>query len=520
MTEPVTIVVIYDKQDFSEPIEYVFDLLLSIYGVSYDIIPLGQFRPREHSPDKTLVISYGSEFLDSGAKKQIHIYASDFFGDDYLKPASLPQTTLKKYDDLPVIYSGHGDFEDWGRECENLIETNIDIIAAAFFMLSRYEEVVLDTKDWHNRFPATASLAYTEGFLDRPIVNEYIQLLWDWIKSLEPELTRKALLWPSDKDFAICLTHDVDNLIRYRLRSIVKVAFDIVKPHLLPKTKETTPSDEQRLSALRRLGVKDVLHLMCDWIKVILKLKKDPCDTFDYILDMEREYGFKSSFYFMTGGNSIFDNRYSINEPRVVKLIRQIEDREDEVGLHGSYNSYNNLEQMLLEKGRLDKVVSSEDYGCRQHYLRWKTPTTWRTQEKAGLLYDTTLSFTDHAGFRCGICLPFPPFDLEENRRLNIWELPLTVMEESLRGYSYQNLSPEETYQAIIRYIDTARRLGGVFVLLWHNSAFNSAGRGNKWKEVYEKVMKYISKQNAWVTSGREIINWWSNSYPPEPCSS
>ena len=31
--------------------------------------------------------------------------------------------------------------------------------------------------------------------------------------------------------------------------------------------------------------------------------------------------------------------------------------------------------------------------------------------------------------------------------------------------------------------------------------------------EIYEKVMKYISQQNAWVTSGREIISWWSHSH-------
>lgn len=511
MMEQANIIVIYDNQDFSEPIEYVFDLIFSTYGVSYKIIPFSQLREKEYNLDKTLAISYRREYLGCGAKKQIHIYASDFFGRDYLKPSSMPQTPLKKYDDLPVIYSGHGSLEGWVRECESLIETNIDIIAAAFFMLARYEEVVLDVKDRHDRFPATASLAYKEGFLDTPIVNKYLELLWDWIKSLEPGLTRKTL-WPKDKEFAICLTHDVDNLARYRLRVIARAAVDILKSRLMPKAKKATHHDEQQLSTARNIGVKDALNIICDWIKVILKLKKDPCDTFDYMLDLEREYGFKSSFYFMTGGNSRFDNRYSINEPRAVKLIRQIEDREDEVGLHGSYNSYNNLEQMLPEKGRLDKVVSSEDYGCRQHYLRWKTPTTWRTQEKAGLLYDTTLSFADHAGFRCGICLPFPPFDLEENRRLNTWELPLTVMEGSLRGYRYQNLSPEETYQAIIRYIDTVRRLGGVFVLLWHNLAFNPLGRGEGWKEVYEKVMKYMSHQNAWVTSGREIINWWSNS--------
>src|SRR4030065_531226 len=110
------------------------------------------------------------------------------------------------------------------------------------------------------------------------------------------------------------------------------------------------------------------------------------------------------------------------------------------------------MDKMILEKKKLDKIAASKDYGCRQHYLRWETPLTWRNQEKTGLLYDATLSFADHTGFRCGICMPFQPFDFVENRKLNIWELPLPVMEDSLRAYNYQNLTPEAAYEQIVKY--------------------------------------------------------------------
>ena len=476
--------------------------------MDYKIIPLDQFKPGKDSLPETLFVSYGRDRPDIQTKKQIHIYASDLFGKDYLKPASLPQTPLKKYNGLPVIYSGHGDFKEWVKKSAGLIETNVDIIASAFFMLSRYEEVVLAAHDVHNRFPATASIAYKEGFLDMPIVNEYIEFLRGWIESLAPKSTNRHT-WPGDKKFAICLTHDVDRLQMYRLSFMAGAALDKIKLLLMPKTKRINPKVEGRLSSLNRVGVKDALNIMCDWTKVMLKLKKDPFDTFDYMLNLEREHGFNSSFYFMAGGNSRFDKRYSISDPLVIKLIRQIEANDNETGLHGSYNSYNNPEQLSMEKSRLDKVASNRDYGCRQHYLRWKTPDSWRTQEKAGLLYDATLSFADHAGFRCGICMPFQPFDLVENRKLDIWELPLTVMEGSLRGYSYQNLTPETAYEQIVKYIDTVKRFNGVLVLLWHNSSINSPGKDNDWKEVYERVMKYMKEQYAWVTSGRQIIDWW-----------
>ena len=53
-------------------------------------------------------------------------------------------------------------------------------------MLSRYEEAVLLDRDDHDRFPATASIAYKTGFLDRPIIDEYVEILWVAMKRVWP----------------------------------------------------------------------------------------------------------------------------------------------------------------------------------------------------------------------------------------------------------------------------------------------------------------------------------------------
>ena len=488
--EDPDIICVYDKENFSAPIEYTFDLLLSTCDVRYTVVPLRQLMQQGDYPADALLISYGRERIDPGAKRQIHIYASDFFSGDYLKPASLPRTPLQRHDGLPVIYAGRGAAQ-WIRQSEGLVETNIDILASCFFMVSRYEEVVLDVKDEHDRFPASASLAYKEGFLDRPVVNEYMELLWGWMQALAPGLKRRAL-WPQNSDFAVCLTHDVDVLRKYS-----------AVPPVLPIAG----------LILRQRKPGQGLKMATDYLGTLLHVKKDPLDTFDYMLDLERSYGFRSSFYFMVGGDSTFDNRYSVTDRGVVKLIRKIEDRGCEVGLHPSYDSYKQADYTVAEKRALDEVVGSTDYGCRQHYLRWRTPDTWRCQEGAGLLYDTTLSFADHAGFRCGFCLPYRPFDVLQNRTVDIWELPLTVQEGTLAGAAYQNLGPEEAYADTVQLIQAAKACHGVFVLLWHNSSLDPDGPWAGWNEVYERLMHYISAQNAWVTSGREIVNWWADEH-------
>ena len=54
----------------------------------------------------------------------------------------------------------------------------VDVFGSAFFMLSRYEEVVVADRDRYGRFPASSSLAARAGFLRWPVVDAYVELLW------------------------------------------------------------------------------------------------------------------------------------------------------------------------------------------------------------------------------------------------------------------------------------------------------------------------------------------------------
>ena len=483
MHNRVKAIAIYDNYDFSGPIEYIFNIIFLVYGISSRIIPSNRFNPVEYDLNKAVIISYGKKCLDTEVKNQIHIYTSDLFGKSYLKSHSMPKVPLKRYGGLPVIYYGCGDFDGFIRRSENLIETNIDIVASSFFMLSRYEEIVLGKKDKFDRFPATESLAYKEEFLDRPIVNEYIELLWKWIDSFDLGFKRRKL-W-GDKDFAVCLTHDVDTARKYKTYPPLRTIGSLV---------------------VKDKNLKKVFAVIIDYFKA--KSDKDPYDNFSYIMDLENKYGFKSSFYFMSGGNTKYDASYSINDSYIVSLIKILQQKGFEIGLHPSFNSYNDFQILNLQKEKLEKVTENVILGGRQHYLRWKTPNTWRILEKAELKYDTTLSFADHEGFRCGICFPYRPFDILGNRVLNIWELPLIIMDGSL--FNYQNLTPEEGFQRIKNLIDTTKKYNGLFVLLWHNSSLDELKLPG-WIKTYERTMEYLGKQNVFDDTARGIMNCWEN---------
>jgi peptidoglycan/xylan/chitin deacetylase (PgdA/CDA1 family) len=351
-------------------------------------------------------------------------------------------------------------------------------------MVSRYEEVVTPVADRFGRFPASASLAHREGFLHRAIVNEYFDLLWYWISSLQPTL-RKKPLWPNGKGFAACITHDVDFFRKYHFPSSILII---------------------GREAVRYRRVSEALRLAVGWVKVLARKERDPFDTFNYMVQMERQYGLTSSFYFKCGGNSPHDSRDTIKRAKVAALARDLEGRGCEIGLHSSHEAYDSYELMSAEKATLDLVIGHRSYGCRQHFMRFKVPDTWLLQEQLGFLYDTTMAFADHVGFRCGFCLPLRPFDLLSNRVVNLWELPLTVMEGSLQNKDHQNLRPEEAYNQIVDLIETVKTHSGLFVLLWHNSSLEATGQWAGWKAIYEKTMEYISQQSVLVASPERAL--------------
>jgi len=477
------IIAAYADNQFSKPIEYTFNLIFSILGVEYEVLPYSELASGKIG-NRDLLVSYGHEKVEQNVDYQIHIYQSKLFGREYKTLSSMPRLPLKRWNGLPVIYEGNGRMEDIVVRSGNMIQTNIDIIASSFFMLSRYEEIILEVKDEHDRFPAQASIAYKENFLTRPIVNEYIDLFWKWIDSFNLGLKRKTL-WGS-KDFAVFLTHDVDKIKKYRW---------------------WCPPLNSFVRTMRRRQFGKTLHYAWDWIASLLKTKPDPYWTFEQITELEHGYGFTSSFYFLAGGNTKYDrHRYSINNSKVIDLMKRLDNMGYEIGLHGSYNSFNDCGMLAGEKDKLDAIMSNKQCGGRQHYLRWKTPDTWRVLEKSGMVYDTTLAYSDHVGFRCGICLPFKPFDVLEDRAMDLWEIPLTMMEGSL--FSQQDLSLEEIFETIRSLIDTIQRHRGVFVTLWHNNCFYELENPGAF-EVYKQMLDYLSSKDVLCITARERLSSW-----------
>lgn len=391
--------------------------------------------------------------LEGGAGGEV-VLPDVFFqtrADQWLTPASLPSGPLPSFavpggEFLPAIFPGTPDVA-W--------DLPVDVFGSAFYMLTRYEELVLPDRDDHGRFPAKASLAFREGFLELPLVDAYVDALAQILARKWPGLTRRA------RASALVLSHDVDWPVGTLGLSPLAVARACMGDVL--KRRDT------HLAARRARAFVQVRGGRFD---------KDPCNTFDFMMDTSERCGVRSAFYFITDhpfGRT--DGTYEVDDPWIIALLRRIAARGHEIGLHPSYTSYDDPHRTRLEFERLRSAaraagVEQAGWGGRQHYLRWRNPVTWRNWADAGLQYDSTMGFADHVGFRAGTARPYQVFDLASRTVLPLQERPLVAMDVTLQ--SYMGLSSEDAGRRLQSLSAVCRRYGGDLTLLWHNNSLCS----------------------------------------------
>jgi hypothetical protein len=152
--------------------------------------------------------------------------------------------------------------------------------------------------------------------------------------------------------------------------------------------------------------------------------------------------------------------------------------------------TYQNTKLIQHEADTLRRVLEAESIpysklGGRQHYLRWQMPQTARNWEAAGMHYDSTLSYADNSGFRCGTSHEYPMFDAEVAKSLLLRQRPLLMMDSSVVADSYMGMGYTDEALTYMRTLkQRALSVGGVSTLLWHNSDFQNAVAQRFYKEL------------------------------------
>jgi hypothetical protein len=201
-------------------------------------------------------------------------------------------------------------------------------------------------------------------------------------------------------------------------------------------------------------------------------------------MNISEKVGTKSYFFLHSSSSA----KQDVNNDKYLKEVaKKVKKRGHYFGYHPSYNAYNNFELFIKDKEKIENIINKKLIFGRQHFLRFEVPTTWQIWEDAKMKWDSSLSYADKEGFRCGVCYPYSVFNILTRKKLNLKERPLIVMEGSFTTYQ-PNIKPEDMEIKIKKLIDKVKKFNGEFVFLWHNSSFN-VNQWKKYQNIYKKVL-------------------------------
>ena len=329
-----------------------------------------------------------------------------------------------------------------------------DIFASTFYLVSRYEEYLPFTPDNHGRFSAMKSLAYKSHFLHLPVVHFWSDVLKNRISKFQTDH------FPPLSRYKHLNTIDIDIAYAYR-----------GKPFL------------------RQLGgcIKSVLRFDVTDIKLrfeYLIRGKDPYDTYSYIENIIKKTSSESILFFQLGDHGKYDKNIPLKRT-LKKLIERLS-KSGEIGIHPSYRSNEKTSVLTKEIKRLKQVSRQEIVKSRQHFLKLRFPETYENLIVNGITADYTLGYTDQLGFRAGICVAYPFFNIVRNEQRPLLLVPFQVMDGVLKDYLM--LSPEESMEKINTIKNSIREVNGIFVSIFHNSSLTEVGEWKQWRRVYEET--------------------------------
>jgi peptidoglycan/xylan/chitin deacetylase (PgdA/CDA1 family) len=370
-----------------------------------------------------------------------------------------------------------------------IIYLGFDLLYSIYYVLTCKHEIDKNQWDRYNRVNEKNNLLLRNKKQNIPWVNLYLRFLEDLIKYCFVE--RKIPLikkwyWPDNAKFAAWLSHDVDEVKKFTIK---KSAMNLMH--------------------------KKVGDSVAGLGKSFKGADKDPYWSFARIMDLEKQHGFVSTFFFGALTSSIRKIRsgkekvrgleiaYNIDNKDIQTLIKNINKKGWEVGLHGSYGSFKNYKRLKAEKQVLDKATGVKCKGVRQHYLRWEHPETWQDQEKGGLQYDSTLGYSNSIGFKPGYAFPYRIFSDSDNKPLKMVELPLIAPDSGMGPGSKNQI--EKKVKGLITEV---KKNNGLLTLLFHNDRFSSTEVTSS-EEFYSKILKHLKSKNVYNDTGTAIVDWW-----------
>jgi hypothetical protein len=343
-------------------------------------------------------------------------------------------------------------------------DIEFDIFAASFYLLSRYEEYLPHEKDFYGRYAHGNSLAFREGFLDQPLVNQWLQWFKSLLKAKFPAVVFKS------SAFLFLPTYDIDIAWSYQHKAWWRQAGGFAKLLFTGRLKEIG----------RRMAV-------------LTGKAKDPFDAYGWLNQLHEQYRLKPYYFFLLAQkNAKYDKNITPSHPAMRALIEDHLIRYP-TGIHPSWQSGDDDQLLKQEIAQLADLTGNNVVSSRQHYIRFTLPETFRKLISNGIGFDFSMGYGSVNGFRASVSTPFYWYDLREETATNLLLFPFCFMEAN--SFYEQKDQPEKALKDMRDYYKVVKEVDGTFIVIWHNSFLGTDELYKGWREVYEEFVQGLDQR-------------------------
>ncbi len=373
--------------------------------------------------------------------------------------------TIASWRDLPIFFSTSA-----------TKDVPFDMFAASFYLLSRYEEYLPHEKDEFDRYDHKNSLAYKNNFLDKPLIELWLQAFKQQVLFIDKEL---ALI---DPPYNFIPTYDIDIAYSYKYKSF----------------KRTIGGYARDLS-------KGKIGSLFGRFFSRIHLNKDPYDSYKLIEKTHAKNNLTGIFFFLVGENGPLDKNLPLSKKAMPTLINRLAENNS-IGLHPSYQSNEERTMVQAEREALRKVLNQKVKISRQHYIKFSLPETYEHLILLGFNQDYSMGYGSINGFRASTSMPHYWFNLKKNCSTPLRIFPFCFMECNSKFEQKQDI--ETTQKEIEYYSNIVKQVNGTMISVWHNFSLGSDRLWKGWKALYlEQIEKSIRPKDGIFKKIKKLFN-------------
>jgi hypothetical protein len=330
-----------------------------------------------------------------------------------------------------------------------------DIFAAAFYLLSRYEEYLPHTKDMYGRYAHENSVAFKQDFLQLPLVNIWVKDLTIALKNKFPHFNFPL------STFNFLPTYDIDIAYSYKHKGLIRNIGSFLK----------SPSAER--------------------IKVLLGVQKDPFDSYVFLNELHKKNNLQPVYFFLVAQkNELYDKNILPHKNAMWQLIKQ-HAKKYTIGIHPSWQSGNNSSLLKKEKEYLQAMIDKTIVHSRQHYIRFNLPDGYNKLIEAGITDDYSMGYGSINGFRASVASSFFWYNLSTETQTSLRIHPFCFMDAN--SFYEQHYTAAQAYIELLHYCTVCKNINGTLITIWHNNFLGSATAFKGWREIYERFLQTLS---------------------------